>query len=82
MNRKYNSLKSRALAVFEDREWVSPPAWASLANFKPKRAAYTYLKRLYGWQLLDRARDGRGLLLYRLNPRGRERLSWLRRERR
>jgi hypothetical protein len=77
----YNSLKYRALEVFENRGWLSPPAWAVIAKFYPARAAYSYLKRLHRWQLLDRARDRSGLLLYRLSPRGVERLSWLRRQR-
>jgi hypothetical protein len=79
MERKYNSLKRRALTVFEDRGWLSPPAWAVLAGFYPIRASYTYLKRLHRWKLVERALDRRGLLLYRLNQRGRARLAWLRR---
>jgi len=78
MNASYNSLKLRALTVFEDRGWLSPPAWALLARFYPVRAAYSYLKHLWRWKLLDRALDRRGLLLYRLNTRGAERLAWLR----
>ena len=78
MVQKYNSLKQKALAVLEDRGWVSPPAWAVLAGFYPVRAAYSYLKRLHKWRLLERSLDGRGLLLYRLSMRGAERLAWLR----
>ena len=78
MNSAYNSLKLRGLAAFEDRGWLSPPAWAVLVGFYPHRAAYTYLRRLCHWKLLDRALDRRGLLLYRLNRRGAERLAWLR----
>ena len=76
----YNSLKILALAEFEDRGWLSPPAWAVLAHFFPIRASYTYLRRLYRWKLLDRMRDSRGLLLYRLSERGAQRLKWLRRQ--
>ncbi len=75
---KYNVLKVRALGVLEDRGWLSPRAWALLANFQPRRAAYTYLKRLHNLKLLDRMFDHRGLLLYRLSPRGVDRLDWLR----
>lgn len=78
MPRKYNSLKRHALTVFEGRAWLSPPAWAVLAHFYPVRASYSYLKHLYKWRLLDRALDRRGLLMYRLNARGRARLVWLR----
>jgi hypothetical protein len=78
MPRKYNVLKMRALGIFEDRGWLSPPAWAILASFYPVRAAYSYLKRLHRWKLLDRTLDRRGLLLYRLSRRGMDRLDWLR----
>ncbi len=78
MSGEYNSLKRRALAVFEDRGWLSPPAWAVLAGFYPVRASYSYLKRLHKWKLVERSLDRRGLLLYRLSLRGRERLAWLR----
>jgi len=74
----YNSLKLRALAVFEDRGWLSPPAWAVLAGFYPVRASYSYLKRLHRWKLVERSLDRRGLLLYRLSSRGAARLAWLR----
>jgi len=80
MRRKYNSLKRHALAVFEHRGWLSPAAWAVLAKVYPVRSAYSYLKHLHRWKLLDRALDRRGLLLYRLSARGAERLAWLRRQ--
>lgn len=80
MSASYNSLKFRALMIFADRGWLSPPAWAVLARFYPVRAAYTYLKHLWRWKLLDRSLDRRGLLLYRLSTRGADRLAWLRRE--
>jgi len=78
MGASYNSLKRRALATFEDHGWLSPPAWAVLARFYPTRAAYSYLKHLWRWKLLDRSLDRRGLLLYRLSSRGARRLAWLR----
>jgi len=81
MRGTYNSLKLRTLSVFEDRGWLSPPAWAVLAKFYPVRAAYSYLKRLHRWKLVERTLDRRGLLLYRLSPRGTKRLAWLRRQR-
>lgn len=71
-------LKLRALAAFEDRGWLSPPAWAVLMRYYPARAAYSCLKRLWGWRLLQRRLDRRGLLLYRLSERGQTRLAWLR----
>lgn len=80
MRRRYNSLKIRALDAFENRGWLSPPAWAVLVDFRPVRASYTYLRRLYLWKLLDRAQDPDGLILYRLSARGTQRLFWLRRQ--
>src|SRR5262245_9118973 len=80
MWRNYNSLKLVALATFERRGWLSPPAWAVLASFYPVRASYSYLRRLHRWRLLERMLDRRGLILYRLSPRGEERLAWLRGE--
>jgi hypothetical protein len=81
MPREYNALKRHALAVFEHRGWLSPAAWAALAEVHPVRSAYSYLKHLHRWQLLDRSLDHRGLLLYRLSPRGKQRLAWLRQQR-
>lgn len=81
MGASYNSLKLRALSTFENRGWISPPAWAILVGFYPVRAAYSYLKHLWRWKLLDRDLNRRGLLLYRLSARGAERLAWLRQKR-
>ncbi len=76
--RGYNELKHLALAIFADRGWLNPPAWAVLAGVYPVRASYSYLSKLYRWGLLKRRRDARGLILYRLSARGAARLSWLR----
>jgi hypothetical protein len=75
---KYNRLKIRALSAFEDHGWLSPPEWASETHFRPVRAAYSYLKRLHNWKLLDRGIDHRRRLYYRLSERGADRLAWLR----
>ena len=76
--RRYNELKRTALATFEGGGWLNPPAWAVLVRMYPIRAAYSYLLRLHRWGLLERRRDARGLLLYRLSQRGEQRLAWLR----
>ena len=76
--RAYNQLKHKALAVFEQRGWLSPPAWAVLAGIYPVRASYSYLRRLWHLKLLERQLDRRGLLLYRISERGQARLVWLR----
>jgi hypothetical protein len=79
MKRGFNELKLKALATFDGRGWISPPAWAVLASYYPVRAAYTYIRRhLWRWKLVDRSLDRRGLLLYRLSQKGQERLAWLR----
>ena len=78
MKGAYNRMKLRALTTLEDRGWLSPPAWAVLAGYYPIRTAYTYLKRLWNWKLLERQLDRRGLLLYRISERGQARLEWLR----
>jgi hypothetical protein len=77
MKRAYNETKLRALATFVGRGWLSPPDWAVLAGYYPVRAAYTYLKRLWNWKLVERRLDRRGLLLYRISERGQARLVWL-----
>jgi hypothetical protein len=71
-------MKFLALMTLENRGWLSPAAWAVLAGYYPVRAAYTYLKRLWSWKLLERQLDRRGLLLYRISERGQARLAWLR----
>lgn len=78
MKRAYNEMKLRGLTTFEGRGWISPPDWAVLAGYYPVRAAYTYLKRLWSWKLLERQLDRRGLLLYRISERAQARLAWLR----
>ena len=78
MKHGYNQMRLRALATFEGRGWLSVSAWAVLASYYPLRAAYTYIKRLWRWEFVDRQLDRRGLLLYRISERGQARLEWLR----
>ena len=75
----YNSLKLMTLAAFERRGWLNPPTVSQLTGYRPVRAVYSYLLKLHRWGLLLRQRDDRGLLLYRLSDRGRDRLAWLKR---
>lgn len=80
MKRGFNQLKLVALEAFENRGWLSPPAWAVLVHYHPVRAAYSYLKAsLWRWRLLERRLDARGMILYRLSPKGESRLAYLRR---
>jgi hypothetical protein len=76
----FNARKRQTLEILENRGWLSPPAWAVLAGVYPTRAAYSYLLRLHRWGLLERRRDARGLILYRLSAKGAHRLAWLRRK--
>jgi len=73
----YNGLKRKTLAIFLNRGWLNVSAFAALVGFYPIRAAHTYLLRLHRFGLLDRGRDIRGLLRYRMSARGRRRLLWL-----
>ncbi len=79
---RYNELKLRSLAIFEQNGLLNPPVWAARAGFYPIRASYTYLMRLHGFGLLRRSRDARGRITYSLSARGRRRLAWLRSQRR
>jgi hypothetical protein len=75
----YNRRKRQALQIFHERGWLNPPTFAMLAGMRPIRGVYSNLRRLHGWGLLERARSARGLILYRLSPKGASRLAWLRR---
>jgi DNA-binding IclR family transcriptional regulator len=78
MNR-YNELKLKVLSLFAaTQEWLGPDEAAEKLNFFPARSAWTYLKRLWGFGLLERRSRGRGTLEYRISELGRSRLRWLR----
>jgi hypothetical protein len=72
-----NSLKRRALEIFQLYGPLKPPAWAVLAGMRPIRSSYSYLLRLHRFGLLNRERDSRGFLIYAISERGLERLCWL-----
>jgi hypothetical protein len=77
MSHAKNGLKMQVLKALQ-RGWLDPPTISVLVGFFPVRAIYSYLLRLHRWGLLERRRDMRGLLLYRISKRGLERLEWLR----
>jgi DNA-binding IclR family transcriptional regulator len=79
MNRK-NKLKRRTLSAFAEvaGEWVRPREIANKLNFQPRRSAWSYLKRLRRFGLLERRFFGRGTLQYRISKAGVERLEWIR----
>jgi hypothetical protein len=74
----FNERKKETLEYFSRRRWVRPPSWSRDRGVYPIRRGYTYLKKLHKWGLLHRGHDVRGLLVYRLSPRG---ASWLLRNR-
>jgi predicted transcriptional regulator len=82
MNR-YNELKLQVLSLFAatQGDWLAPGEAAERLDFTPARAAWTYLKRLSSFGLLERRTRGRGTLEYRISELGRERLRWLRSQR-
>jgi DNA-binding IclR family transcriptional regulator len=79
MNR-YNKLKTRTLNVFAfaPGTWFKPGEVAEQLNFAPRRAVWTYLKRLWKFGLLERHTTGTGTLKYKLSEGGTARLRWLR----
>jgi hypothetical protein len=78
---RYNKLKIRTLKVFAfaPGAWFTPREVAERLNFLPKRAVWTYLKRLWKFSLLERHTSGTGTLKYKLSEGGAARLRWLQR---
>src|SRR5215471_11829392 len=56
---------------------LSPPTGTKIGPSPVRALRKRSSARLYKWRLIERSLDRRGLLLYRLSPRGRERLAWL-----
>jgi hypothetical protein len=82
MNR-YNKLKLKALSMFSNAgsEWLKPGEAAERLNFWPPRSAWSYLKRLWRFGLLERRFSREGTLEYRISQGGAARLRWLRSQR-
>ena len=78
MNR-YNKLKIRTLDVFSfaPGAWFTPGEVAKRLDFVPRRAVWTYLKRLWRFGLLERRSTGAGTLKYKISNVGVARLRWL-----
>ncbi len=79
----YNKLKIRTLNVFAfaPGAWFTPGEVAERLGFVPRRAVWTYLKRLWRFGLLERRSFGVGTLKYKLSEAGTTRLRWLRSQR-
>jgi hypothetical protein len=73
---EYNKRKLLTLRFFERAfpDFVTPQAYAWQTECLPSRRAYTYLKGLWKWGLLERRVCP---VYYRISPRGRSRLAWL-----
>ncbi len=80
---RYNKLKIRTLKVFAfaPGAWFTPGEVAGRLDFAPRRALWTYLKRLWKFGLLERHTSGTGTLKYKLSEAGAARLRWLRSQR-
>ena len=76
----YNKLKIRTLKefAFAPGAWFTPGEVAERLDFVPRRALWTYLKRLWTFGLLERHTTGTGTLKYKLSEGGAARLRWLR----
>ncbi len=68
----YNDLKLRVLSLFASTGggWLGPSEAAERLHFLPPRSAWTYLKRLWRFGLLERRSSGRGTLKYRISEGG------------
>jgi DNA-binding IclR family transcriptional regulator len=76
MNR-CKELKLKVLSLFAATQgWLGPDEAAEKFNFFPARSAWTYLKRLWGFGLLERRSRGRGTMEYQISELGRSRLRW------
>jgi hypothetical protein len=80
---RYNKLKEKTLRFFSeaDGKWLKPYEVARSLDFRPRRSAWTYFKRLWGFGLLERRFLGRGTLEYRISDGGVTRLRWLQSQR-
>jgi DNA-binding IclR family transcriptional regulator len=76
---RYNELKLETLSILARGGWYTPYEVAERLDFYPRRSAWTYLKRLWRFGLLERRSSGRGTLEYRISDAGLARLRWLRR---
>lgn len=76
----YNKLKIQVLIALAESgdKWMKPLEIAKRIDFRPHRSAWTYLKRLCRFGLLERRTSGKGTLEYRISEAGLARLGWLR----
>ena len=74
---RYSKLKVRTLKVFAfaPGTWFTPREVGESLNFIPKRAVWTYLKRLWKFGLLERDTSETGTLKYKLSEGGAARFA-------
>ena len=75
-----NERKLQVLEAFATNAAMRPVQLAPEVGIYPFRRAYTYLLRLHRWGYLQRRRDHKGRIVYRLSPRGARYLLWHRRK--
>ena len=77
---KFNERKLQTLRIFKRvaPDWLTPRVYGWKARKLPVRGVYSYLAGLWRWGLLARRN---GPVRYRITPKGRQRLDWLRRSR-
>lgn len=66
----FNRRKMQGLEVFAKYGTLRPVDWAVQTRFYPIRSSYSYLLRLHRFRYLNRGRDWRGRIVYRLSPKG------------
>jgi hypothetical protein len=71
-----SQLKARSFEIFIEHGELRPDEWAVLLDFRPIRAAWSYLKRHHRRGLLRRHRDRSGRLVYIISSRGARWLLW------
>jgi hypothetical protein len=73
---EHNQRKLETLRIFQNvyPDWLRPEAYAWKIGKLPARAGYSYLKKLWGWGLLERSEKP---VRYRITQRGQRRLMWL-----
>jgi predicted transcriptional regulator len=81
----YNTLKIRVLGALEQRGWVNTAMLSYFSGLRPVRSVSSYMEHLRSMRLVRRrwarSEKGRTLALYSISKRGRERLSWLKKNR-
>jgi len=68
--------KVQMLELFVEHGALRPDEYASLADFVPQRAAWSYLMHYHRNGLLKRGRNRAGRVIYNIGPNGARYLLW------